>query len=116
MAITRFRSRGEVRSAYPLEELFDELIVYVKGSTLENARSRTVTKMQLEAFVFAAKHYALGTPNGKLDRYDVFSVVFKEIDKCTNGKPTAGVSSALHTWKLDELQVVTMFDARFSFK
>jgi len=116
MPTPRFRTRAEVRTAYPLAQLFDDLVVYITNSTLEKAASRTVTKTQLKGFVVAAKAYALGTPNGKLDRYDVFSVLFHEIDKCTNGKPTTGVASVLHTWSLDKNTILYMFDSRYGGK
>jgi len=113
MAVSRFRDRGEVRVAYPLASLFDDLIVYVQNSTLEGAKSVTVTKLELENFVVSAKRYALGTPRGTSDRYDVFSILFKEIDKCTNGKPQNGVSSAINTWALDEREVLYMFSSYY---
>jgi len=116
MPTPRFRTRAEVRTAYPLAQLFDDLVVYITNSKLENAKSRTVTKTQLKNFVKAAKAYALGTPSGKLDRYDVFSVLFQEIDKCTNGKPTTGVASILHTWNLDKDTVLYMFSSYYGGK
>jgi len=109
----RFRTRAEVRIAYPLAQLFDDLVIYINNSVLENANSLTITKKQLNAFVKSAKIYALNTPKGQLDRYDVFSVLFKEIDNCTNGKPSTGVASILHTWSMDEMQVLIMFDSRY---
>jgi len=113
MAALRFRTRQEIRNAYPLDKLFDDLLLYIENSTLEKAKSLTINKTQLKAFVQTAKVYALNTPAGKADRYDVFSVLFKEIDKCTNGKPKAGITSSLNTWSLDEQTILYMFSTYY---